>query len=469
MKPFYLNSIVNTLALRPSVIELRAHRVALPGVLSLEPLVRGCDQREWLERLIMQGIRHLILPLNCSAEDTCVFARSHPTESGGAALYDLNHRDEGFFSRLQFLFESADATGVLIGLSLFSADSGQDGPLKKSGNAQGISLKDSLASERVADEPSAILQEPIVAPMLLATEWISAAMRGRPGVWAEIFRREPSKPKRLTRERRVAAERERQATDRLEEHLAVRLAGSLTKPGEDPVKARMGPWVVIPAVSEAGVHRAPFGVRDDCALDSFPLTFSENPSITPEKTPVIVNAPAPATHRVAFLRHFFSPGRPGAKIRWPKRSDLWRSVFRGCWPVVPIGPIDQISRQHWKDLAQIATFGRQWVGQGYLRACPEMLEPMSAARIDADKISAATDGWGRYFVYSGNGVGKGLDLTILAGTYRYLWFDPRNGKGLDIGEGLEGGTRCRIPGPGVAREALLILEQEEFPDPNSVW
>ena len=37
------------------------------------------------------------------------------------------------------------------------------------------------------------------------------------------------------------------------------------------------------------------------------------------------------------------------------------------------------------------------------------------------------------------------------------------------GEGLDGGSHCRVPGPGKAREALLILEQEELPDPLSTW
>src|SRR5947207_5441545 len=100
--------------------ELRGRRAAWSGVESSEPLLRGCDQREFLERLAGAGIRHVIVPLNGAAEDTCIFARRHiesgSPSSGGAVLYDLERRDEGAFTRLKFLLETAGSTGVLIGL-----------------------------------------------------------------------------------------------------------------------------------------------------------------------------------------------------------------------------------------------------------------------------------------------------------------------------------------------------------------
>jgi hypothetical protein len=60
-------------------------------------------------------------------------------------------------------------------------------------------------------------------------------------------------------------------------------------------------------------------------------------------------------------------------------------------------------------------------------------------------------------------------VATLPGTYRYYWFDPASGRGLDRGDGIEGGRHSHVPGPGKGREALLILEQEELPDPLSVW
>jgi hypothetical protein len=78
--------------------ELRGKRVAWAGVESAEPLWRGCDQRELLERLAADGIRHLIVPLNGPSEDSCIFARKHVDAGalpGGGALYDLERRDEG--------------------------------------------------------------------------------------------------------------------------------------------------------------------------------------------------------------------------------------------------------------------------------------------------------------------------------------------------------------------------------------
>ncbi|MCY3023491.1 MAG: hypothetical protein NTW87_31310, partial [Planctomycetota bacterium] len=97
MKKFSLSSVASVQALRPSLIELHGYRIALAGVASCEPLMRGCDQQVWLEQLVRLGIRHLVLPLNGPEEDTCLYARRHPAgaDAGSSTIYDLGRRDEG--------------------------------------------------------------------------------------------------------------------------------------------------------------------------------------------------------------------------------------------------------------------------------------------------------------------------------------------------------------------------------------
>jgi len=447
-------------ALRPCMLELRGHRIALPAVTSAEPLIRGCDQREWLERLAVLGIRHLVVPLNGPEEDTCLYARRHPAPPAperAGVVYDLARRDEGVFARLQFLLDAADQVGVLVGFSLFNPSLAQTpAPFARDANEQNVSWDDawgggvgqgraSRRSSTTAIRRRITLQSRVDQALGAAVDWMAAELRGRTAAWLQVFR---------------GARRGGETAERLrllEERLVRRLAEALARPGEDATKARLGPWVVgPPAFNWDGVrttHRAPFGF---C------------PCATPDVlTHVAYAADLP---RQPLLCDFTAGARnSAADARGPGRGELWRSVMRGCWPIVPCGFSDAPSQRRWKDLAQLAVFCRQWAGNGYLRACPEMLATVPQGLVAGGKACAATDGCGRYFSYWCLALPQGLEVSLLPGTYRYYWFDPASGRGLDRGDGIEGSAQCRVPGPGRAREALLILEQEELPDPLSVW
>ncbi len=202
--------------------ELRGHRAAWAGVESAEPMLRGCDQRGMLERLAAKGVRHLIVPLNGPSEDSCLFARKHVeagahTPLGRAALYDLERRDEGFFTRLKFLLEAAGSTGIMVGLSLFDASpGGAAGPFRRGGNIQGLEMADAFAAK--SDERwRAILGG--------AADWVCSAARGFRGVWIHIFRHAPDKP------------------GALERALCARVAETLGRHGEDLSPIRLGPWI----------------------------------------------------------------------------------------------------------------------------------------------------------------------------------------------------------------------------------
>jgi hypothetical protein len=167
----------------------------------------------------------------------------------------------------------------------------------------------------------------------------------------------------------------------------------------------------------------------------------------------------------------------------PDRATMWRTAMRGCWPIVHGGFNDRASVKRWANLAQLATFSKQWAGRGYLRPCPELLEPLPSALVARCAVAGATDGCGRYFVYVAEpesaapekpgapplGAVNGMTLNTLPGSYRYFWFDPATGQGVDLGDGLEGGSRCGVPGLALPGDAVLVLEQEELSDPLSVW
>jgi hypothetical protein len=479
LENFSLNSVVNPLAVRPGLIELRGHRVPLPGVSSYEPLLRGCDQREWLEKLTAMGIRHLVVLLNSREEDTCLFARRHPVWDPGSAavpsrqradntaFYDLQRRDEGVFTRLRFLLDEAEKAGVLTGLSLINiAPSAGAGPFRREASAQGVSLAGISGSVDV-DEASL---EKLESAFNNAIDWVGAEVRRRRAVWLEPFRGQ--------------GPRTHPALRLLEARLTRRLAQILTRGGEDQHKAGQGPWVAVPPdfawEKASDAHAAPFVVRPgsspeesgrravppDEKFDWTRETSGESSGEQPVRRPEIYCFP-PST---VF-------GRRGADPA--ERARLWRAVMSGCWPIVHGGFSDKACAKRWSDVAQLAVFAKQWVGRGYLRPCPETLALLAREQVSGGKIIAATDGCGRYYVFFEARARRepldaasprcGVTLATLPGSYRYYWFDPVSGKGLDHGDGIVGGLCCRVPGHDSPREAVLILEQEALPDPLSVW
>jgi hypothetical protein len=101
-----------------------------------------------------------------------------------------------------------------------------------------------------------------------------------------------------------------------------------------------------------------------------------------------------------------------------------------------------------------------------LRSYPEMLAPMQP--ISSATLFAAEDGTGRFFAYFSAPAQRGVTLALPAGFYRFYWIDPTTGVILDQGEGAEGGRRVGLPGCGDAMAKLLVLEQDESPDPLAV-
>jgi hypothetical protein len=473
LKKFSLHSVANVMAIRPSRVEIGGHRVALPGIASAEPLMRGCNQRDWLEKLTALGIRHLVIPLNNGVEDACVFARRHPASSESetnksGVLYDLAHKDEGVFARLHFLFEAAEQIGVLIGLSMFNAQASRmSGPFQSHCNEQGVSFDDLLKGATATESAlmrsvekknatqirrRAMQRDKMQAALNSAVDWMGAAVRGRQGVWVEVCRgggTDPDLPPAPSHVNPLA---------HLEPILTQRLIKSLAKPGEDAAKAKLGPWVAgsndFAWNGSGDLHIAPFTVQHDVPLGQRAIP---GPTATADNE-------APRRPQICWL----ASGRGESAARGPQRAALWRSVMRGCWPLVSITLSEETDHRGWKDMAQIATFNRQWVGGGYLRPCPEILAH-TPERVADGKICAATDGAGRYYAFLTESLRGGLKLSTLPGSYRYYWFDPASGRGLDYGDGIEGGLRCAVPTPGSVRHALLILEQEELPDPFSVW
>ena len=496
MHTFDLNLVTNPLALRAGLIELHGQHIALPGVSSTEVLLRGCDQRQWLKRLAAMGVRHLVVPLNGPEEDSCLYARRHPTWGAGAqasslpeggqdarapstdaakmaalpgadvplaaekparraanaAIYDLAHRDEGVFARLQFLLKAAEEIGVMVGLSIFKVGPALiKGPFTRNSNVQGLGF----SAPYLAFSKAAGLEE----ALLRAVDWIAAEVRGRRAVWVEVFRGLPRNHNRL----RLNA---------LEELLTRRLAEGLAGHGADRSQAHLGPWVVAPPHlkwSAAAPARAPFDVRSGMTLGQ---EARPQPEFEDEWGPSEAETSAPqqsAAHRPALFYFAELPQQRWHGFR--DHSYLWHCALRGGWPVIPAGLGGRRRVRCWRELAQLASFARQWVEGGYLRPCPELLAPLPAKAIAHGKMAAATDGCGRYFVYFSGGRKRlgAITLATLPGAYRFYWFDPLTGRGLDRGDGLEGGTRCNVPGLAAAREAILILEQEELPDPFAIW
>lgn len=478
MKNIDLNSVINPLAMRAGLISLRGHKIALPGVSSLEPLMRGCNQREWLERLVLAGIRHLVVPLNGRDEDGCLYARRHPQsttmplaqggeppKSNASVLYDLKSRDEGFFARLQFLLDTADSLGVMIGLSLFNATASPlpGGPFGTGANIQGLTLVQSGGARQKQFNEKSLPHglEPMEEILYTALNWIAAEARGRPGVWMEIFRGDAGLDSSI---------------QALEQKLTRRLATVLARPAQSGKKPQAGPWIVSsPGANWHGMNlnlAAPFDIwrgKEPEYNDLFTLSreiIEHDSGASPNS---LFSSP-PVPWRRPALYHFPDPdGRRHGSFPLPDRAELWRAVMHGCWPIFPGGFAQRSGKRHWQTMTQIANFANCWAGSGYLRSCPETLARMPSEWIANTQATAATDGCGRYFVYFNPLANNGLDLVTLPGSYRFFWIDPVSGLGLDRGEGLNGGSRCGVPGLGASREALLILEQEDLPDPMSVW
>ncbi len=433
---------VRTLATLPLLLpEVRGSNAAWAGVQTVEPMQRGCDQRGMMDRLAAKGVRHLVVPLNGPSEDSCLFARKHIIESGGAggALYDLERRDEGAFTRLKFLLEAAASSGLMIGLSLFDASSGDAaGPFRKGGNIQGLSV--SAASTGQADEC-------LLATLSTVADWVCSAARGFRGLWIEIFRNASGAPSALERV------------------LCARVAETLARHGEDLSPARLGPWI---AARRSDVLRekhaaqaAPFDTSREFLADAS-LDFSE----------ALWRAESAAGASDAEFLFSRAPRRQPALLRFAEsaldsaRSDwLWRAFFRGYWPVVDLRVEGARDARLLETVAAIARFGVAWAGRGALRPCPEILAPM---RQDAVHF-AAEDGTGRFFAYFGEPAAFGLALALPPGFYRFYWIDPAAGRIVDQGEGAEGGPRTGIPGCADSNAKLLVLEQDESPDPMSIW
>ncbi|MCY3021528.1 MAG: hypothetical protein NTW87_21145, partial [Planctomycetota bacterium] len=307
------------------------------------------------------------------------------------------------------------------------------------------------------------IQEKAEEALLAAVNWIAAEVRGRPAVWVEAFRGHHGHA-RLRAAGQIPSPDpvphvERENYGRLQQvghRLTQRMAEALARPGEDFERAKLGPWVAAPPAfvwyGSSRAHRAPFAVWHGAA---------------PDHTPVAVQAADEVRQPVLYwFTHEAHAGDGGAG---PKRPALWRAVMRGCWPIVPWGLAGGERQRCWKELAQLATFGRQWVGGGYLRPCGDMLVGTTAEAAHGGRACAATDGCGRYFAYFNTSLKEGVELATLPGEYRYYWFSPTSGAGVDSGDGIEGGRHCRVPAPGRGREALLILEQAELSDPMAAW
>ncbi|MEI6232606.1 MAG: hypothetical protein WCT04_06115 [Planctomycetota bacterium] len=427
--------------------ELAGSKAAWAGVETAELLQRGCDQRGLLDRLAAKGIRHVIVPLNGASEDSCLFARKHvdlglSNTPAPITLYDLAHRDEGAFTRLKFMLEAARSSGLLIGLSLFDASpSVTSGPFRKGGNIQGATL---------AAAPSSPVDEKLFATLGSVVDWICSAVRGFRGLWIDVFRNASGTPSALER------------------LLCARVAETLARHGDDLSPARLGPWIAVRRPDmlreRHSAQAAPFDISRDMPTDCPALDFAsamwaaESAAGTSESDFIFQRAP----HRQPALLRFSEHALDGARSDW-----LWRAFFRGYWPTAALHVNQASDAPHLNTLAAIARFSVVWAGRGALRPYPEMLAPMHES-VGASMF-AAEDGTGRFFAYFSEPAVNGLALALPPGFYRFYWFDPYSDTIMDRDEGVEGGPRISIPGCMDATAKLLIFEQDESPDPLSVW
>lgn len=426
--------------------EIGGSKAAWAGVETDEPMQRGCDQRGLMDRLAAKGVRHVIVPLNGASEDSCLFARKHvdgsiSDKAGSVAVYDLERRDEGTFTRLKFMLEAARSAGMMIGLSLFDASSeATAGPFRTGGNSQKLSL---------ATAPEPKMDERLLKTLGSATDWICSAARGFRGVWIEIVRNAPGEP------------------GALERLLSARVAETFSRYGEDLSPLRLGPWIASrrPDVlrEKHAAQATPFDASRTVSGDTSSLDFAEAlwraEAVEGATESEFLFDRAPR-RQPALLR--FAPGAlDGARSDW-----LWRAFFRGYWPMAALHVSQSRDSRQLEAIAAISRFAVAWAGRGALRSYPEMLAPMQT-QCAADPF-AAEDGTGRFFAYFSAPAERGVTLALPAGFYRFYWIDPTAGIIVDQGEGAEGGLRVGLPGCGDALAKLLVLEQDESPDPLAV-
>ena len=440
------HSINEPVTVRPRMLELRGHRISWVGIESNEVLQRGCDQSAWLERLAKDGIRHVLVPLNGSSEDSCMFARKHVIQAGHESpLYDLEHRDEGFFTRLKFLIEAATDSGVLLGLSLFDAHPRlAHGPLHVDANVQTLSLDEANSGPSYA-RLSTILSS--------AADWACSAVRASQGVYIQVFRNARGEPAALERA------------------LAARIAATFSHQGEDLSPERLGPWVAVRhagAAADASRHSAPLELSQTMRLNA------PKKSAAPARNFFSALERASAESGTALAFSYFNPATPskatllrfekdvlgGERIDW-----LWQALFRGFWPVVALRVADDDSAPVLASVAALARFTGAWSRRSALRPCAEIFRHLPAAALQRRHAPfAAEDGCGRYFIYFHEPVLEGLRLSLPPGLFRISWIDPASGKCLDKNDGLNGAPLANITGLNDPRARLLIIEPSAAAD-----
>jgi hypothetical protein len=414
--------------------EINGKRISWVGLISPEPMVRGCDQGAWFERQAKESLRHIVIPLNGPHEDTCLFARRRHEPATGkqpaSVVYDLEHRDEGALTRLKYLLEAARAAGVMVGLSLFPGGDPTGTPLHPTCNIQQLGLN---------TEPSPRLTKALQQ----AADSISSAVRGCKGVWIEPFRGLGAHGSELNRT------------------LARRIAETLAKHGEDLAPLPLGPWV---AANDTG------GWPESLNRQILPCDASAEIVAPAMSVADLLQRIESRTNR-PLAETFFAPyvGRPrllrfapGALL--PAQHDwLWQALLRGYWPLVALasGPA---SASLQRAVASVAQFSALWMSRGRLRAAPELLSPSCP-----EGAVAASDGATRSFVFFPEGPRDGVTLHLPAGSYRYYWVDPLAGTIVDRADGVEGRARSAIPGSANADARMLVLESEDAPDNLTTW
>jgi hypothetical protein len=378
------------------------------------------------------------LPLNGSAEDSCIFARRRVDKPGmppGAILYDLERRDEGAFTRLKFLLEAASSTGMIVGLSLFDAAPESGGPFSASANLQGVSLNEAAPrqTERLLD----ILNQ--------AVDWICSAARGFQGVWIEVFRNAHGEPS--TKERSLCA----------------RVAQTFSRYREDLSPERLGPWVAVRNTQLLSEKHSALAAPFDPSLT---IPGDARASFSDE----LLNAASASGTRNAQPLFLRAPERQPALLRLPesaltgRHEVLWRAFFQGYWPVVAMRLTSSRDTALWDTLASLARFSVAWAGRAALRSVIDLLDP-----IHSTSAFAAEDGAGRYFIYFNAPILEGLTLSLPPGFYRYYWISPSAARVIDRGDGVEGVPHAHIPGSGYPEATLLAIEENEAPDSLAVW
>lgn len=407
-------------------LELRGKKISWVGLESHEPMRRGSDQSAWFDKLATDGIRHVLVPLNGENEDACLFARRHV--AGGRALYDLEHRDEGFFTRLKFMLEAVAETGVLLGLSLFDA---RGGLLTENGNVQGLALN----SPRM----KALLES--------AAGWVCSVVRGAPGIYIEVFRNGNS------------------ATAELERALIQSIAEIFSKQGEDLSPERLGPWVVVrkgmSLPDKLTAQAAPFDASQAIQLDF----IQEKSALTRDNFFSVIqnlNGESPSfkstPHATTTLLRF------GEGVHSPAHQDwLWRALFRGYWPVVTLPPDTDEAGTLRSDLSALARFSLAWLRRATPRPCADLFVGQRFSARESPPF-AAEDGSGRYFIFFRESAPEGVRLSLPPGSYRYAWVNPFSGRCLDRGDGVAGSSRTSLPGIAGEQPRLLVIESSELPD-----